>query len=129
LDVVLLNALSQFGPFRKMEIQGGTAMQSQGRQRSAGTPYEHHRPEQTLLFQIIEAHYPALVKQLSQQGKSLPDHVHREFDAYLKCGRLEHGFLLVLCDKRGRPRGCIDTDLSEQPRTGSLVAPGGHLFS
>jgi len=72
LDVVLLNPLSQFGPFRKMEIQGGTAMQSQGRQRSADSPYEHHRPEQTLLYQIIEAHYPALVKQLSQQGKSRP---------------------------------------------------------
>jgi hypothetical protein len=22
----------------------------------------------------------------------LPDHVRREFDAYLKCGRLEHGW-------------------------------------
>lgn len=62
-------------------------------------------------------------------GQIPPDHVHREFDAYLKCGRLEHGFLRVLCDKRGRPRGCIDTDLSEQPRTGSLAAPGGQLFS
>ena len=24
---------------------------------------------------------------------------HREFEAYLKCGRLEHGFLRVRCDK------------------------------
>jgi hypothetical protein len=39
------------------------------------------------------------VDQLAQQGKSLPEHVHREFDAYLKCGRLEHGFLRVRCDK------------------------------
>lgn len=36
--------------------------------------------------------------QLALQGKSLPDHVHREFEAYLKCGRLEHGFLRVRCD-------------------------------
>jgi ribosomal protein S27E len=99
LDVVLLNPLSQFGPFRKMEIQGGTAMQSQGWQSSASTSYERHRPEQTLLYQLVETHYPALVEQLAQQGKSLPDHVHREFEAYLKCGRLEHGFLRVRCDK------------------------------
>lgn len=36
--------------------------------------------------------------QLAQQGKSLPDHVHREFQACLKCGSLEHGFLRVRCD-------------------------------
>jgi len=63
------------------------------------TAYERHQPEQTLLYQLVEAHYPALVSQLSQQGKSLPDHVHREFKAYLKCGRLEYGFLRVRCDK------------------------------
>jgi hypothetical protein len=36
------------------------------------------------------------VDQLAQQGKSLPEHVH---EAYPKCGRLEHGFLRVRCDK------------------------------
>ena len=60
--------------------------------------YDRHQPEQTLLYQIVEAHYPALVEHLGQLGKSLPDHVRREFDAYLKCGRLEHGFLRVRCD-------------------------------
>ena len=63
------------------------------------TAYERHQPEQTLLYQLVEAHYPALVDQLAQQGKSLPDHVHRDFEAYLKCGRLEYGFLRVRCDK------------------------------
>jgi hypothetical protein len=33
------------------------------------------------------------VDQLAHQGKFLPDHVHREFEAYLKCGRLEYGIL------------------------------------
>ena len=28
----------------------------------------------------------------------LPDYVRQEFDEYLKCGRLEHGFLRVQCD-------------------------------
>ena len=31
------------------------------------------------------------------QGKFLPHHVQKEFDEYLKCGRLEHGFLRVQC--------------------------------
>jgi ribosomal protein S27E len=42
---------------------------------------------------------PALLEHLGFQGKSPPAHVHREFEAYLKCGRLEHGFLGVRCDK------------------------------
>ena len=47
------------------------------------TTYERHQPEQTLLYQLIKAHYPALVDQLAQQGKALAEHVHREFEAYL----------------------------------------------
>ena len=47
----------------------------------------------------LGACHPALVEQLEFQGKSLPAHVRREFEAYLKCGRLEHGFLRVRCDK------------------------------
>ena len=62
--------------------------------------YERHRPEQTLHYQLVEKHYPALVDQMDFQGKSLPAHVHREFEAYLKCGRLEHGFLQLRCDNR-----------------------------
>ena len=76
-------------------------MLAQGRESLGDVAYERHQPEQTLLYQIIEAHYPALVDQLAQQGKSLPDHAYREFEAYLKCGRLEHGFL----------RGPADTTL------------------
>ena len=74
-------------------------MLSHGKDAVGDTDYERHQPQQTLLYQLVEAHYPALLDQLAQQGKSLPDHVHREFEAYLKCGRLEHGFLRVRCDK------------------------------
>ena len=34
--------------------------------------YARHHPEQTLLYQLIEKHYPALVEQLDTQGRSLP---------------------------------------------------------
>jgi hypothetical protein len=29
----------------------------------------------------------------------LPEYVEREFEEYLRCGRLEHGFLRVRCDR------------------------------
>jgi ribosomal protein S27E len=32
------------------------------------------------------------------QERPLPDYVQREFEDYLRCGRLEHGFLRVRCD-------------------------------
>jgi ribosomal protein S27E len=73
-------------------------MLSPGKDPLGHATYERHRPEQTLLYQLIEKHYPALVEQLEFQDKSPPAHVHREFEAYLKCSRLEHGFLRVRCD-------------------------------
>jgi len=63
-----------------------------------GYRYERHRPEQTLLYQLVEEYYPAFVAQLAAQGTELPEYVQREFEDYLKCGRLEHGFLRVRCD-------------------------------
>ena len=59
--------------------------------------YERHRPEATLLYQLVERHYPAFVGALAQRGRQLPAYVHEEFAAYLKCGRLEHGFIRVRC--------------------------------
>ncbi len=60
--------------------------------------YERHRPDQTLLYQIIEQHYPVFSALMAEQGRELPRYVQREFEDYLKCGRLEHGFLRVRCD-------------------------------
>jgi len=59
--------------------------------------YERRRPERTLLYQLIEEHYPRFLELLATQGRSLPAHVQREFDDFLKCGILEHGFLRVRC--------------------------------
>ena len=73
-------------------------MLSPGKDALGHATYERRHPGHTLLYQLIEKHYPALIEQLDAQGKCLPTHVHREFEAYLKCGRLEHGFLRVRCD-------------------------------
>ena len=62
------------------------------------TTYERHRPEHTPLYALIEEHYPRFVERLEAEGVSLPHFVMEEFEAYLKCGRLEHGFLRVKCE-------------------------------
>ncbi|MCH8137214.1 MAG: IS91 family transposase [Proteobacteria bacterium] len=60
--------------------------------------YVRHKPEQTLLYQLIERHWPEFQSHLSEVGSYLPRHVTREFNEYLVCGRLEHGFLRVRCE-------------------------------
>ncbi len=59
--------------------------------------YERHRPETTLLYQLVERHYPEFLVALSERDRHLPLYVENEFESYLKCGRLEHGFLRVRC--------------------------------
>jgi len=46
---------------------------------------------------LIEQHYPAFSSLMEQQGRPLPFHIKKEFDGFLKCGRLEHGFIRVQC--------------------------------
>ena len=60
--------------------------------------YERHHPEQTLLCQPLEQHDPAFVAELAAQGRAVPAYVQREFEEYLKCGRLQQGFLRVRCE-------------------------------
>lgn len=59
--------------------------------------YERRRSERTLLYQLVAEHYPRFVELLADQGGLLPDHVQREFEDFLKCGILDHGFLRVRC--------------------------------
>ena len=64
-----------------------------------GAPlYSRHRPERTLLYELVQEYYPALKAHLAAQGTVLPGYVEQEFEDYLKCGRLEHGLLRVRCD-------------------------------
>jgi hypothetical protein len=59
--------------------------------------YKRHRPETTLIYQLVERYYPEFTGSLAEQGKYLPKYVEREFDEFLRCERLEHGFLRVVC--------------------------------
>jgi len=66
----------------------------------AGSPpsYRRHQPETTLLYRLVEQHYPAFLANLETEGRALPDYVQQELTDYLKCGRLEQGFLRVRCE-------------------------------
>jgi len=60
--------------------------------------YQRHRPEKTLLYRIVDEYYPAFAVLMAEQGRELPGYVRREFEDFLQCGRLEHGFLRVRCE-------------------------------
>jgi len=66
--------------------------------RGSTLRHQRHRPEQTLLYRIVAQHYRTFLEHMALQGRALPDYVQREFEDYLKCGRLEHGFLRVGCE-------------------------------
>ena len=54
-----------------------------------GPKYQRHRPEKTLLYHVITQYYPIFKESLEVQGRSLPQHVQREFEEFLNCGPLE----------------------------------------
>ena len=66
--------------------------------RNTSAAYVRHRPETTLLYQVIREYWPEFQAELASHGKYLPSFICREFAEYLKCGRLEHGFLRVRCE-------------------------------
>jgi hypothetical protein len=54
--------------------------------REAGARYKRYQTKLTLLYQIVETYYPEFLDYMESQGKPLPTHIKKEFDAYLKCG-------------------------------------------
>ncbi len=74
----------------------GIAIQSlQGR---AAVPYERRRPEETTLYQVVQEHGETFFAQVElETGAGLPQFVKDEFDAFLECGILAHGFLRLRC--------------------------------
>ena len=73
-------------------------MQAIGRQPQrasdgATVHYERHRPEQTTRYHLVQQHTATFFAQAEDAaGADLPQFVKDEFDAFLKCGILAHGF-------------------------------------
>ena len=61
--------------------------------------YERRRPEETTLYQLVQEHLETFFAQVeAETGAGLPDFVKDEFDAFLECGILAHGFLRLRCE-------------------------------
>ena len=60
--------------------------------------YERRRPEQTILYELVQEHLETFLAQVeASTGVPLPQFVKDEFDAFLECGILAHGFLRLRC--------------------------------
>jgi len=67
--------------------------------------YERRRPEQTILYQLIQENLETFFAQVeAETGMGLPDFVKDEFEAFLECGLLPHGFLRLRCDDCGHEK-------------------------
>ena len=79
-------------------------MQATGRQPQRtpdGAPvhYERHRPEQTTLYRLVQQHAASFIAHTeASTGSALPRFIKDEFDAFLGCGILAHGFLRLRCN-------------------------------
>jgi len=64
----------------------------------AGPPrysYLRRRPEESVLYQAVQEHWETF---RSQTEEGLPAYVVREFESFLRCGFLAHGFLRMKCE-------------------------------
>lgn len=60
--------------------------------------YEGHRPEQTTLYHLFQQHAASFVAHTeASTGAELPRFAKEEFDAFLECSILAHGFLRLRC--------------------------------
>ena len=60
--------------------------------------HERHRPEQTTRCRLVKQHAASFIAQTqASTGSELPSFIKDEFDAFLECGILAHGFLRLRC--------------------------------
>ena len=63
---------------------------------------DRHRPEQTTLYGLVQQYAATYLAQAEDAaGADLPQFVKDEFDAFLVCGILAHGFLRLRCGDCG----------------------------
>lgn len=60
--------------------------------------YERRRPELTTLHKVVRENYKTFAAHVEHEGRTLPKHVLKEFDEYVKCGILAHGFIRLKCE-------------------------------
>lgn len=93
---------------------------------ASGPTYRPREPKNGLLYETIAGHLEDFIYESRVNEKTIPDYVFSEFDSYLKCGVLEHGFIKLECEncktsqlvafsckKRGFCPSCIGKRMNE----------------
>jgi hypothetical protein len=66
---------------------------------------ERHRPEKTTLYRLMQQHAASFIAHTeASTGAGLPRFIRDEFDAFLECGILAHGFLRLRCGDCGHDK-------------------------
>jgi len=60
--------------------------------------YQRRRPELTPCYRILQEELDTFLADRQAEGRPVPNYVVEEFEAYLKCGILSHGFLRLQCE-------------------------------
>jgi len=67
--------------------------------------YERHRPQQTTLYRLVQRHAATIIARTeASTGAELPRFIGDEFDAFLECGILAHGFQRLRCGECGHDK-------------------------
>ena len=83
------------------------ATDRQPQRAPVGAPvhYKRRRSEQTTLYRLVQQHAATFFAQAEDAaGADLPQFVKDEFDAFLECGILAHGFLRLHCGDCGHDK-------------------------
>jgi len=59
--------------------------------------YAPRKPEESVLYKAVAKNLRSFEAYVELSEKKLPKHISEEFDAFLKCGILAHGFLRLKC--------------------------------
>ena len=82
-----------------------TVQQPQRAADDAPVHCERRRPEQTTLYRLVQQHAATFFAETgAAAGADLPQFVKDEFDAFLECGILAHGFLRLRCGDCGHDK-------------------------
>jgi hypothetical protein len=100
------------GPSAVAESEQAMAMAVQAYERRSGAAraplpsfYRRREPEATVLHAAVREHLATFLveaEERSPTGLGLPRFVREEFERYLRCGILAHGFARVHCGACGR---------------------------
>ena len=73
---------------------GALACDTEGKART----YRRHRPEESVLYRVVQEHLGGFLDAARGSASApLPRYVCKTFEEYLRCGRLEHGFVRAYC--------------------------------